>query len=146
MSGTCHGCGKALAPSRGPVPRKWCSERCRKVTLYSRPCVDCGATINTDGRTTNPRERCNRCAGIHKTKWTREAIVAAIQRWAAEHESPPSARDWNTTMARADGRPERGTEYPNTDTVQRAFGSWNAGIEASGFASLPRGQRERVAA
>lgn len=47
----CQGCDEPLPPSKGGVPRKWCSERCRKSTLYSATCTRCGARDNgSEGR------------------------------------------------------------------------------------------------
>lgn len=66
----CQGCGGPLAPSRGRVPRKWCSDRCRRHTLYSRPCADCG-TPTYDG-TAHPPERCTHCS-------PRQMQIAAVR-------------------------------------------------------------------
>jgi len=52
-------------------------------------------------------------------------VIAAVQRWAAEHGGrPPIAADWS-------GR--RDASYPHENTVARVFGTWAAGIEAAGF-------------
>src|SRR5262245_1760999 len=32
----CEGCGEVLEPSRGPTPRRWCSEACRKRVSRAR--------------------------------------------------------------------------------------------------------------
>jgi DNA-directed RNA polymerase specialized sigma24 family protein len=57
----CEGCGARL-PSASPK-RIWCSERCRKQTRYSRPCVDCGKPLNgSDGH--KGATRCVRCAAL----------------------------------------------------------------------------------
>jgi hypothetical protein len=62
MSGRCEGCGSPLAPNRGPGRQpKWCSERCRKVTLYSRQCESCGAVCNVDGAVAGAARRCGDC-------------------------------------------------------------------------------------
>ena len=55
--------------------------------------------------------------------WTEWRIIAAFQRWEAKHGEPPRARDW------ARGVPE----YPAKSTVEKVFGSWNAGLVAAGF-------------
>lgn len=58
----CAGCGVPLASNRGPGrQRKWCSERCRKRTLYSGTCVECGAPTNNG--TVPPPRLCARCNG-----------------------------------------------------------------------------------
>ncbi len=60
---TCQGCDKALPPQRrGGMPRKWCSERCRKRS-YGDPCVDCGARTGFGAeRARVPDPRCRPCA------------------------------------------------------------------------------------
>jgi hypothetical protein len=49
----CHGCGRDLSEVAGN-PRKWCSEKCRKMSYYETTCA-CG-------RKTWGRERCGDCA------------------------------------------------------------------------------------
>lgn len=151
MTRACHGCGATLAPNKAPGrQRKWCSDRCRKVTLYSRSCVDCGVTINTDGRVTNANQRCVPCAAKHsgaeRKVWTADAVVAAIQTWAELHGEPPAMTTWSPSMARSIGKPElaqaeymqgKAGEWPSPQAVIRAFGTWNAAIAAAGFDPRP---------
>lgn len=100
-----------------------------------RHCLDCGTRLNSsDGHGPNAPVRCTACNGPAHKVWTREAIIAAVQRWADEHGLvPPTSGDWNSTLARKAGRPERGTEYPSVHTVQDEFGSWSEAIRAAGF-------------
>lgn len=143
---TCKGCDTELPPSRGQRERKWCSDRCRKRTLYGGSCVDCGAaTDGSNGRAKAP-ERCNPCQAIHRTLWTRETIGAAIRQWHFEHGAFPAATDWNATLARRFGRPDRPVDFPSVETVQRVFGSWNAAIRAAGFEPRPVGRPLKAAA
>lgn len=155
----CHGCGSSLPPTTWQGRnRKWCSERCRKLTLYSRQCVDCGTTINTDGRVKDAAERCVQCAaiaaGAERKVWTREAIVDAIQRWAALYGEPPRTTNWNPTKANEIGkrhlaavyRAREAGEWPSHNAVFRAFGSWNAAVEAAGFKSRPANHAGKEAA
>jgi hypothetical protein len=67
----CEGCG---APLPHAHPRRiWCSERCRKQTRYSRPCVDCGKPLNgSNGHGPKAPLRCTVCA-------PRAAVPAAIR-------------------------------------------------------------------
>lgn len=137
----CHGCGAELPPLRAPGrPRKWCSDRCRKQTLYTGTCVDCGGRTGYSGQVT-PRERCRPCADAHNTVWTAEAIIEAIQAWADLYGRPPSAGDWNVAL-----RPQSSTfsarlerfyngprAWPHMNTARTAFGSWNAAIAAAGL-------------
>lgn len=61
-------------------------------------------------------------------------IVAAFQRWHAEHGTPPTYDDWR--LAR-DG-------FPGSSTVRAVFGSWAAGQAAAGITPRLPG-RPRVA-
>jgi hypothetical protein len=140
---TCRGCGEPIDPGTNNRKREWCSDRCRKRTLYSRQCVDCGATCNVDGRVEGASERCGGCSRRYRheaRRWTPEAVIAAIQAWADEHGGvPPVATDWNATVARASGRGARGDEFPSLDSVQAAFGTWSAAITAAGFVPFTSG-------
>lgn len=56
--------------------------------------------------------------------WTQERIIAAIQRWAAEHDGePPLASDWKRAAP----------HHPARVTAEHAFGKWNTAISAAGF-------------
>lgn len=59
--------------------------------------------------------------------WTRERIIAALHEFAAEHGRAPFAKEWRVASPR----------YPNAQTVERRFGSWNAGLEAAGLETRP---------
>jgi Homing endonuclease associated repeat len=65
--------------------------------------------------------------------WTRERIVAAIRAWAKRTGEPPTSHEW----ARPNGArafSARRASRPSSKTVIAHFGSWNAAIEAAGFA------------
>lgn len=74
--------------------------------------------------------------------WTPEAILSAIWEWSEIHGEPPAMADWNPRNARhAYHDEERARRFedeqprwPWFTIVVRAFGSWNAAIEAAGFA------------
>jgi len=149
----CDGCGAELPPPRNPgPPRRWCSGRCRKKTLYSRPCVDCGAPLNGNaGNGPSAPTRCPACSnvvsGTARKVWTREAILMAIRDWALEYGEPPSMPDWDPWRARHrlgdDGRARRfeaaDGRWPNFTVPVLEFGSWNAAIAAAGFEPRARG-------
>jgi hypothetical protein len=66
--------------------------------------------------------------------WTRDAIISAFQRYAAETGSPPLCADWQTA--------DRPDYAPSAGPVFRLFGSWNEAMQAAGFplrASIPLG-------
>ena len=71
---TCSGCGSEL---KGTGRAKWCSERCRKQTLYGGVCVDCGAqTSGSEGNGPNAPKRCQRA----------RLIAANHEVWSARRE------------------------------------------------------------
>lgn len=139
---------KEIAEAVGASPQTilfWCSPRQEELRKrererkkkYTTPCIDCGGPTGYGGK---PTSRCQRCRVIfeHENKrWTRETIIAAIQRWNDEFGSPPRATDWNTTMARQRGRKQRDkTIYPSANSVggrDAPFDSWADAIEAAGF-------------
>lgn len=59
-------------------------------------------------------------------RWTRERISGAMQTWVEEHGGPPRRADW--------ARAEPGVR-PGHSTVRRAFGSWEAALQASGMSA-----------
>lgn len=118
-----------------------------RFSRYSGTCLDCGKrTTGCNGASKAP-ERCAPCTSAFLKFWTPEVIIAAIQLFHARYGDIPSAEDWNATMARNRGRLdiaerwERDGDYPQSNTVQLVFGSWNAGIAAAGF--TPRGIGKR---
>jgi hypothetical protein len=139
----CHGCGAPLMrkSSHGRAP-KWCSQRCRKQTLYTGTCETCGDRTGWNGTITPSRE-CAPCAsrraGAARKRWTRDVLVAKLREWEATYGEPPGQVDWNPHHARhilhdeaRAARFEAG-EWPSKEAVVREFGSWNAGMAAAGF-------------
>lgn len=138
--GVCDGCGAEI-PQRGNRRRRWCSQRCRKRTLYSGTCRRCGATTNGYGGPGTASDLCVHCAPKETARWTCDAIVTAMRSWAAEHGRPPVAGDWSQTLARQRNRPARSGEFPATSMVLYVFGSWNAAVESAGLEVRPNGKR-----
>ena len=69
----------------------------------------------------------------YRTKrWDKTSIVAAFQRWVAEHGEIPMCYMWKGD-----------TGYPSWPTVVYHFGSWRAGVAATGYQPLPS-VKERV--
>lgn len=132
--------------------------RVRKLK-NARACLDCGKTINTDGRVTNVQLRCVKCAakvtGAARKVWTEDAIVAAIQEWASIYGEHPRVCDWHPTQAAYLGRephpaylaePER---WPHMHTVMREFGQpggWARAVRAAGFTPRAHGETDRALA
>ena len=55
--------------------------------------------------------------------WTRERIVAALIRGAAQLRRIPSGRDWRWAS----------DDHPNASAVYQRFGSWPAALRAAGL-------------
>ncbi|MGE5601596.1 MAG: homing endonuclease associated repeat-containing protein [Nitrososphaerales archaeon] len=64
-------------------------------------------------------------AGYEPAQWSREAIIAALRAWAAEHGRPPATADWK----RVDSSGRR----PATHHVRREFGTWSAALREAGL-------------
>jgi len=98
----------------------------------------CGRCGGNRDRKAKVCEECDMAIRHEKKTWTRESVIAAIQRFAAEHGRPPTASDWK----HAD--PEYG--YPGTSTVYgkppwKPFAAWGDAIEAAGFPRPLSGRR-----
>jgi len=62
----------------------------------------------------------------------RRKIIGLIRAWSSLHnDCPPRVADWRNV---------KGTDWPSYLTVIRAFGSWDAAIEAAGFQARGRGR------
>lgn len=103
-----------------------------------RPPSECEACGDRVGKTS--RRWCRRCYRLGRVRetWPSHRIVAALQQCAEVTGRRPGAADFNPTMARQKGWPERARRYeeygwPSTSTIQERFGSWNAAMLAAGF-------------
>lgn len=67
-------------------------------------------------------------------RWTREAIVYAIELWHRKHLRIPTTDEWDAA----------GPDHPSRVTVIRRFGSWNAAMAAAGFRPRRPGERRRA--
>jgi len=103
---------------------------------YRGTCARCGGKTDGSCGYRSCTVHCAACAIIvqHENKrWTREAVIEAIQLWAAEHDGqPPLASEW--LHASEDGRfPNRGSVYRNGKNQGHPFAKWADAIEAAGF-------------
>lgn len=134
----CAGCGDPLPPQTIGRRRKWCSQRCRRDTLYSGACVACGArTSGNNGRAKAP-ERCLACHNeVQRANaiWNRDSIIRAIREFAETYGRPPRVTDFSEAHAAAAGHAGRVPEgdWPAFATVQHYCGSWNEAVRAAGF-------------
>lgn len=115
---TCEGCGVEIPQRRGRGrSRKWCTDKCRKVTLYAGTCIDCGRQTNGYNGPGTASDHCMDCI-----RWPDEAILDAIRRWAETHGGiPPTCTDWR----------HAGEDHPVGDVVIRRMG-WNEALLAAG--------------
>lgn len=123
---------RVIHPERAERDRQLSREAKRRRTGV---CVRCGRETRYNGKRGNngPSEICTSCAredALASRRWTREAIIEAMQRWALENGRPPTAYDWK----------HKGEYWPNVGNVFRAkgaennaFASWADAIEAAGF-------------
>lgn len=67
--------------------------------------------------------------GGRMTPWSKEEILATIQRWNVEYGAPPTSNEWTKSII----------GYPTCSTVIKWFGSWAEAIEQAGFPRPVRG-------
>lgn len=110
--------------------------RARKDS-YRGTCETCGApTDGSNGPGSAPKQ-CATCFNNRRHEeryWTKETVIAAIRRFAAENGRKPFSSEWS----------RNGPEYaPDVSLVLREFGTWNNAIAAAGFPTEPRGKFKR---
>jgi hypothetical protein len=113
-------------------------------------CADCGRKVFNSG-SYDIQERCAACHGLHQRAQSAAWIIEAIQDWHERYGVPPSAQDWNTAPSQLEQmHPERRLihqariaerKWPRTSSVQSAFGTWSAAIEAAGLTPTRPGHR-----
>jgi hypothetical protein len=118
---TCQGCDQTLPANK----RKWCSDKCRKRTLYGITCRDCGHRSNGSGGLRESPE-CARCSA-----WTREAAIFACDEFFAKHSYSPVLGSKSGKHGPINKDP--GTPVPQEATARRLFGSWNEMLLAAGL-------------
>lgn len=126
-----------------PDGTRMAARRAKSARACAGRCGVCGAQTHGSRGRINAPDHCPTCSTEERTTWTRDAIILAIQEWAAKYGEPPSSPDWNDWQARNELHDEeRVRRYereraagtcPCHKTVHRVFGSWNAAIEAAGF-------------
>jgi hypothetical protein len=132
---TCAGCGREL---EGRGRAKWCSDRCRKRTLYAGVCVDCGApTSGCNGPGKAPK-RCQPCDARLVGDRARAAARPRrelVERLWAEGKSPSEiaeVMDWSsypsihiaTLRGRGYDLPYRPRPLRAEDLSGQRFGRW----------------------
>lgn len=120
------------------------SKEIARKESYRGTCPDCGATTNGSDGPGKVSRRCSSCAAAVRLIWSRERIIESIRDWTDRYGAPPAATDWYPKFLRHPGhrasaeRRLSGWAKPPISTIQVRFGSFNAAIEAAGFAALPQ--------
>lgn len=100
----------------------------RRRESYRGRCERCGKPTDGSGGNARHSKHCYKCDHIVKhenRRWTKDAIILAIRRWADEHAGiPPIVTDWKFN---------RPAWAPSQRQVQREWVTWNKAIEAAGF-------------
>jgi DNA-binding CsgD family transcriptional regulator len=99
--------------------------------VHAADCEECGEPVLR-------ARRCRRCSARDRTRWgapySRAEIVAAIQAWQRLESRAPAIVDWRPEERGGHARWERECpRFPPVSHVTRAFGSWNAALQAAGF-------------
>lgn len=143
MTSLCRGCDAELPEQKASGRRReWCSDRCRKVSLYSSRCIDCGAICNKDGRVTNPAIRCFQCskdaqrtpearrvksrANTGRSDYTDADCFTAMRSVATDGVLTTTVYDAAYLAA------PRGS-MPSRPTLIFRFGSWATAVHAAGL-------------
>ena len=99
--------------------------------VHASDCEGCGEPVLS-------ARWCRRCSSRGQTRWgaayRRDELVAAIQTWARLQGRAPAIVDWRPKEQGGHERWERDCpRFPPVSHVTRAFGSWNAALQAAGF-------------
>lgn len=125
-------CGKDFEQTYRAPPKRYCSDGCRK----RHPEELESARRHADGDIREPI--------------TQQDIVDAIRDWVMVYGAIPSARDWNPSQARSQGRDDIADRFyadncwPWQYTVNRVFGTWSAAIRAAGYTPRRVGERGKA--
>lgn len=108
---------------------------------YRGTCRECGGTTsgcNGPGRAAELCGDCSRQKQRDNKIWTRDTVLDAIRRFAAEHGRPPTAYEWLY-------RPGPGYPYVNSvmGSGNQPFAKWADAIQAAGFPRPGYGRRTR---
>lgn len=103
---------------------------------YQGVCRRCGAYTQPRNGKGDAYAYCKAChPGAIRSRWTREAVLAAMQEWRARYGRLPTSYDWSRTHALRRGGEalkrlaER--EWPAASVVTDVFGTWAAARAAA---------------
>lgn len=106
---------------------------------YRQPCPECGRLMNGSDGITGAPTRCQSCqedAEKAAKFWTRERVIDAFKRYAAEHDGQaPRADEWIRSNPEKGYPPRsavsRGRQNPSNPTAP--FDTWNDAVFAAGL-------------
>lgn len=135
MTAVCEGCGEAVEPSRGGGARKWCSERCRRRSLYGGVCVDCGARTCGGRGPGRASIRCGACvrttmawrsahSGGRERTWADEDLVGALRACHQATGPPVTQKAYDAWAAE--------TDAPSRALIVQRLDTWSRACEAAG--------------
>jgi len=119
---TCLGCGADLTGTHGN--RKWCSEHCRRTTLYGGTCEKCGArTDGSNGRAKVPKIclRCHRQRHAERNSLIEEMWDACEPVWHIAEKLGMTERSvyaWIENARRVQGRDIPHRALPRANGMQ----------------------------
>jgi len=100
-------------------------------------CAECGTPMPGVPQC---RKFCSvECYDVSRGVWDRDAIVCAMQEWAAQYGQAPRIHDWAPSQAPEEQRAERwqrrgpAGSWPSHMTVINHWGTWNAALVAAGL-------------
>lgn len=99
----CQGldCNVELPPSKGGPARKWCSEQCRKVTMYGADCESCGKRHYSGGRGRHAAPLCGECSlPLAAAKGRDTQVAAAMPRYERIAEMYRAGVSWPEMIER----------------------------------------------
>lgn len=150
----CQGCGTPLPSRTGPGrDRKWCSERCRRETLYATACIDCGKRRYSNGPNGTSR-RCSTCARIVARSMAARRAASERSRSAAHLKYTDDevfaairsvADDGRVSVDRYRSDVQHRGLGPGVPALIWRFGSWRNAVHAAGLLCAKETRPERYA-
>ncbi|HEX5762617.1 MAG TPA: hypothetical protein VFY04_05805 [Solirubrobacterales bacterium] len=101
--------------------------------LKAHPCRSCGGPVVGDGKL------CHVCATRHGNpmRWSKEEVVAAIQKWIRLEGQAPRSSDWRPTRFGGAERWEAEFgDWPPMSVARLLFGGWSRLLEAADVAVI----------
>ncbi|HYP55661.1 MAG TPA: helix-turn-helix domain-containing protein [Solirubrobacterales bacterium] len=97
--------------------------------LRAHPCRACASPVVGD------KKLCHTCSTRrgNPMRWSREEVIAAVQRWIRMEGRAPTSRDWRPRrFGGAERWEEEFGEWPPSSVARLLFGGWGRMLEAAG--------------